>query len=93
MPRKTLGHLALHYRTKEEGPAAAKLLDLYTKALPDLKGQMRNVLLGRPATARAFLERVDHKTIAAAEVPVDQLRQVALHGDPKLDALINAAMA
>ena len=28
MPRKTLGHLALHYRTKEEGPAAAKLLDL-----------------------------------------------------------------
>jgi len=26
--RKTLGHLALHYRTKEDGPAAAKLLDL-----------------------------------------------------------------
>jgi hypothetical protein len=26
--RKTLGHLALHYRTKADGPAAAKLLDL-----------------------------------------------------------------
>jgi hypothetical protein len=26
--RKTLGHLALHYRTREDGPAAAKLLDL-----------------------------------------------------------------
>jgi hypothetical protein len=25
---KSLGHLALHYRTKEDGPAAAKLLDL-----------------------------------------------------------------
>jgi hypothetical protein len=25
---KTLGHLAMHYRTREEGPAAAKLLDL-----------------------------------------------------------------
>ena len=26
--RKTLGHLAMHYRTREEGPAATKLLDL-----------------------------------------------------------------
>jgi hypothetical protein len=26
--RKTLGHLALHYRTREDGPVAAKLLDL-----------------------------------------------------------------
>lgn len=25
---KTLGHLALHYRTREDGPAATKLLDL-----------------------------------------------------------------
>jgi hypothetical protein len=26
--RKTLGHLAMHYRSREEGPVAAKLLDL-----------------------------------------------------------------
>jgi hypothetical protein len=26
--RKTLGHLAMHYRSKEDGPAATKLLDL-----------------------------------------------------------------
>jgi hypothetical protein len=26
--RKTLGHLAMHYRTREDGPVAAKLLDL-----------------------------------------------------------------
>jgi hypothetical protein len=26
--RKTLGHLAMHYRTREDGPTAAKLLDL-----------------------------------------------------------------
>jgi hypothetical protein len=39
MPRKTLGHLALHYRTKDEGPAAAKLLDLLGFArLPSPKG-------------------------------------------------------
>ena len=49
---------------------------------------MRDVLLARPATARAFLEKVDNKAIAAAEVPIDQLRQVALHGDPRLDALV-----
>ena len=49
---------------------------------------MRDVLLARPAIARAFLERVDNKAIAAAEVPIDQLRQVALHGDPRLDALV-----
>jgi len=37
--RKTLGHLALHYRTKEEGPAAAKLLDLLGFArVPSPKG-------------------------------------------------------
>ena len=64
-----------------------------TRSLPEGPAQysrrrMRDVLLGRPATARAFLERVDNKAIAAAEVPVDQLRQVALHGDPKLDALV-----
>jgi hypothetical protein len=28
LTRKTLGHLAMHYRTREDGPAAAKLLDL-----------------------------------------------------------------
>jgi hypothetical protein len=28
MLRKTLGHLAIHYRTREDGPVAAKLLDL-----------------------------------------------------------------
>ena len=39
-------------------------------------------------SARGFLERVDNGEIAAAEVPIDQLRQVALHGDPRLDALV-----
>jgi putative membrane-bound dehydrogenase-like protein len=67
---------------------ASRLLDLYRKAPLSLRGRMRDVLLSRPATARAFLERVDSQAIAAAEVPVDQLRQVALHGDPKLDALV-----
>jgi putative heme-binding domain-containing protein len=44
---------------------------------------------GRPASARAFLERIDRKEIDAAEVPVDQLRQVALYGDATIDALVH----
>jgi putative heme-binding domain-containing protein len=49
---------------------------------------MRDVLFARAALTRAFLERVDKKAIAATEVPIDQLRQVALHGDPTLDTLV-----
>ena len=68
--------------------AGSRLLGLYPKAPLGLRGRMRDVLLARPAIARAFLEKVDNKGIAAAEVPIDELRQVALHGDPGLDALV-----
>jgi putative heme-binding domain-containing protein len=46
------------------------------------------VLLARPVSARAFLDRVDRGEIAATEVSVDQLRLVVLQEDPALDALI-----
>ena len=82
-PRRSMCWPATATTTERRG-----LLDLYPKAPPSLRGRMRDVLLGRLASARAFLERVDSKAIAATEVPVDQLRQVALHGDPKLDALV-----
>src|SRR5262249_44777651 len=55
---------------------------------PQLRGRLREVLLARPASARAFLERVDRGEIAAGEVPLEQLRPVALHEDPGLDALV-----
>jgi putative heme-binding domain-containing protein len=45
-------------------------------------------MLSRPASARAFLERVDRDEIGPAEVPIDQVRLVALHADPALDALV-----
>ena len=66
-----------------------KLLERYPKVSPALRARIREVLLGRPGSARAFLERVDRKEIAASEVPIEQLRTVALHGDPKLDALVS----
>jgi putative heme-binding domain-containing protein len=67
---------------------AAKLLDLYSTSPISLRPRIRDVLLSRPGTARAFLERVDNRAIAASDVPLDQLRQVTLHGNPKLDALV-----
>jgi putative heme-binding domain-containing protein len=67
---------------------AAKLLDRYPGATGPLRSRLRDVLLARPASARAFLGRVESRAIDPAEVPVDQLRVVALHGDPGLDALV-----
>jgi putative heme-binding domain-containing protein len=68
--------------------ATARLLAWYPKAPAALRPRLRAVLLARPASARAFLERVDRREIDAADVPVDQLRLVALHDDPALDALV-----
>lgn len=68
--------------------SAARLLEYYPRCAPSLRERLRDLLFGRPLSALAFLERVDRKEIDAAEVPIDQLRQVSLHGDPKLDALM-----
>jgi putative heme-binding domain-containing protein len=67
----------------------SRLLAYYPKSPLTMRRQLRDVLLGRPASAREFLERVDRKQIDAAEVPVDQLRQVALYGDATIDALVH----
>jgi putative membrane-bound dehydrogenase-like protein len=68
--------------------SAARLLEYYPKCAPSLQERLRGILLGRPGSALALLERVDRKEIDAGELPIDQLRQVSLHGDPKLDALL-----
>ena len=66
----------------------AALLEGYPRAPTALRGRIAEILLSRPASARAFLERVDRQEIAAADVPLERLRAVALHGDAKLDALV-----
>jgi putative heme-binding domain-containing protein len=71
-----------------DGSVAARLLERYPTATPPLRARLRDVLLARPASARAFLEWVDRKAIDPAEVPIDQLRPVAVHADPGLDALV-----
>jgi putative heme-binding domain-containing protein len=65
-----------------------RVLASYPSLSPAVRSRTRDLLLSRPDSARAFLEAVDQKKIAPSDVPVDQLRQVALHGDKDLDALV-----
>jgi putative heme-binding domain-containing protein len=53
-----------------------------------LRSRARDVLLGRKASALAFLRAVDRGEVAAKEVLVDQLRPVALFHDRRLDELV-----
>lgn len=68
--------------------AATTLIDWLSKAPEELRPKVRAVLLSRPASARAFLNQVDQGAISAADVPVNELRIVALHKDQELDALV-----
>ena len=71
-----------------DGRVTMALLQDFSEAPIALRGRIAEILLSRPASALAFLERVDRHEIAAGEVPIDRLRQVALHGDARLDALV-----
>jgi putative heme-binding domain-containing protein len=67
---------------------AAGLLRVYPHLGERLRGAARDVLLDRRAWALALLQEVDRGRIAAKEVPLEQLRPVALFGDRQLDALV-----
>jgi putative membrane-bound dehydrogenase-like protein len=64
----------------------AVLLDDFAAAPVALRERIAGILLSRPESALALLERVDRHEIAAADVPLEHLRRVALHRDAKLDA-------
>lgn len=53
-----------------------------------LNSAIRDVLLGRPESAKAWLLGVDRGEISAAATPVEQIRRIALFGDVTLDALV-----
>jgi putative heme-binding domain-containing protein len=61
---------------------------LATESSEKLKRRIRGVLLGRPRSALAWLRAVDRGEMAAADAPIDQVRQVAVHNDPRLDQLV-----
>jgi putative heme-binding domain-containing protein len=67
---------------------AAVLLDAFTQVPAKLRKKVAAILLSRPESALALLQRVDRGTIAAADVPLELLRRVALHRDAKLNILV-----
>ena len=54
----------------------------------ELKSQIRDVMLARPASARAWLMAVDRNEIATSETPIDQIRRVSLFNDKELNAVV-----
>ena len=80
---------ALQVLARVGGPGVS---DAILKAYPAMpvavKSRAREVLFGRAAWASAFLAKVDAGAIPAADVPVDQVRLLALLGDKGIDAAV-----
>jgi putative heme-binding domain-containing protein len=81
--------LALSVLGRADGPGTG---DAILKAYPSLpqptQARARDVLFGRKDWARAFLAAVEAGTVAPADVPVEQVRLLALFGDPGIDAAV-----
>lgn len=75
-------------QTFDASDTGQKLLDLYAKLTPVLKSRVRSALLARQSWATLTLQRIDEGKFPAKDFTIDELRAVALHNDPKLDALV-----
>jgi putative membrane-bound dehydrogenase-like protein len=64
------------------------VLSLYAKLPSGLRGRAQTFLLGRQASARAFLEAVDTGKIADKEVAADQVRPVLGFKDEQIDKIV-----
>jgi putative heme-binding domain-containing protein len=73
----------------ESPPVTTALLQTYTTATKDVRHRIRDILFSRPATALAFLQSIDAGKIKADDIPVDQLRRLALHKNEQIDALVH----
>jgi putative heme-binding domain-containing protein len=67
---------------------AAKVLTLYPQMSSESRKGARGLLCSRPAWALELLKAVEAGRVAAKDVPVDQVRQIALHREPQLDRLV-----
>jgi putative membrane-bound dehydrogenase-like protein len=73
----------------DEPGMAARLIDCHELlASKKIKAQIRALLFGRVSSARAWLAAVARGDIGEDSTSIEELRQVALLGDPELDALV-----
>jgi putative membrane-bound dehydrogenase-like protein len=68
--------------------ATELLLAGYPAMSATLRSKVRDVLFARSESALKFFDLVDAGKITPDEVPLDQLRRLALHEDDKIDALV-----
>ncbi|HYH66291.1 MAG TPA: PVC-type heme-binding CxxCH protein [Urbifossiella sp.] len=68
--------------------AGAAVVRAYPALPAALKPRARAVLFGRADWAKGFLALVDAGTVAPADVPVEQVRLLALLGDAGIDAAV-----
>jgi putative heme-binding domain-containing protein len=71
-----------------DSEVASALMDAYAEASAAFQSQIRAALFARPASALAFLERIDAGQLQPAEVPIEQLRPLAMHRNAAIDALV-----
>ncbi|MDC0935941.1 c-type cytochrome [Pirellulales bacterium] len=67
---------------------AKRLLDHYSSMSSDLRSSARAALFRRSESAAVFLKLVEEKRIDPGEVPIDELRPLALHKSAQIDALV-----
>jgi putative membrane-bound dehydrogenase-like protein len=80
---------ALRALARETDPATADaLLAAYVTKPEPWRSRTRDLLLARKTWAARFLEAIDCGKIDPKTIPLDQLRSVALFGDPALDSLV-----
>lgn len=66
-----------------------KLIDIHQSSTSEtLNSQLRDVLLGRASSAKAWLTAVDRGELAASSTSIEQVRRVALLHDSQLEALV-----
>ncbi|MBS0206262.1 MAG: c-type cytochrome [Planctomycetes bacterium] len=73
----------------DDASIASQLIALHQRHPESpLNSPLRDLLLDRRDFAKTWLTAVDRGDIPAASTPVEQIRRVALFGDPELDALV-----
>jgi len=81
---------ALRVLSRSDDPRIVSNLMALHQSSPSvvLQSRIRDVLLGRKESARAWLNAVDRGELAATATPLEQIRKVVLFEDADLDALV-----
>ena len=72
----------------DDAAVATEVLKQYPAFPAELRQRAVTLLASRPAWAAALLAAVDGGIVAKQDVPIEQVRRLALHNDAKLDAMV-----